>query len=164
VRTLISSDIHNRAGGNVRTMRGCGCVNKTKPLRILHVLPGLFAYGGTPIKLLNLVRYSDPMRIQHAFLLFNTQEENLVDENLANEYHKAGAIVCEVKRRRSYDFRLIGDISRICGQFKCDIINTHFARADIYGVVAGKLCNRPVIKSVHGIRWSNSPGFSECGL
>jgi hypothetical protein len=115
------------------------------------VIDGLFSYGGTRIKLLNLVRESDQDRFRHVFLVFANHPKNL---NWA--VRKAGAIIGEVYRRRNWDLRLVQDILRAIRLYRADLINTHFARADIYGTVAGVIARKPVIKSVHGIWWNKS--------
>jgi glycosyltransferase involved in cell wall biosynthesis len=115
------------------------------------VIDGLFSHGGTPIKLLNLVKYSDRNQFRHVFLAFANQKENL---NQA--FREAGAIVVEVDRRRNWDMRLLWDIIGTARRCKANMISTHFARADIYGAIAGMLTRTPVIKNVHGMLWNGS--------
>ncbi len=122
-----------------------------KPISILHVMQGTFSHGGTPRKLLSLVVNGDRDKCRHVFLLFANGAENL-----NHEYEKAGAIVEEVKRPRNWDIRLIWDIVKMCKRYECDIINTHFARADILGAIIGAFSHIPVIKYVHGIAWNDS--------
>jgi glycosyltransferase involved in cell wall biosynthesis len=118
---------------------------------ILHVTETLFARGGTPRKLLSLVKNADNERFQHIFMVFNNNPDNL-----SYEIRTAGGIVEEVRRFKNYDIRLLFDICRMVRKYQVDIINTHFARSDIYGMVAGLLGGVPVIKSVHGILWNDS--------
>lgn len=118
---------------------------------ILHVIENLFSHGGTPIKLLNLVRYSDRNRFRHVFLVFADNKASL-----KQEFIEAGAIVVEVDRRRNWDLRLLCDIFGVAHRYKANIISTHFARADIYGAIAGMLTRTPVIKNVHGMFWNES--------
>jgi len=124
---------------------------KHEGITILHILPDLFSSGGTPRKLLSIVQNSDKKKFCHIFLLFCNHADNLADA-----MRSAGGIVEEVVRRENMDIRLLLDIIQMTRKFNINIINTHFARADIYGLLAGVLCGIPVIKSVHGIFWNNS--------
>jgi len=123
----------------------------TKARTILHVLPDLFPHGGTPRKLLSLVQHSDPARFHHAFLLFAPQ-----GEGLTSAMQQAGATVFQVNRPRSFDLRLLFDIWRTARRCEADLINTHFPRSDIFGLLVGRFMGIPVIKSVHGILWSRN--------
>lgn len=121
---------------------------------VLHVMPSLLSPAGTPRKLLSLVQNADREKFQHVFLLFCNHQDNLSDD-----IRRAGGIVQEVSRPRNYDIRLLFDIRRMVRKYKIDIINTHFPRSDIFGVLVGLMCGVPVIKSVHGIVWSSSMFF-----
>lgn len=117
-------------------------------------MESLFSKGGTPRKLLSLVDNGAKDRFLHIFLTFNNHPDNLSDE-----IRRAGGIVEEVCRPKNYDIRLLFDIRKMVRKYKANIINTHFARSDIYGMVAGLLWRIPVIKSAHGIMWNNSMSF-----
>lgn len=123
-------------------------------ITVLHVMKGLSSYGGTPRKLLTLVQNSNPEKVRHVFLLFLNDAQMRSDE-----IGSAGGIVENVVRPRNWDVRLLFDIMGMVRKYKVDIINTHFARSDIYGIVAGLLCGIPVIKSVHGMFWNGSRVF-----
>lgn len=118
-------------------------------ITILHVIRALSGKGGTPRKLLSLIKHSDHKKIQHVVLYFGHRPIDLVDDVV-----RSGGIVERSIRKRNYDIRLLFDIIRMVRKYRADIINTHFARSDIYGMVAGLLCRGPVIKSVHGILWN----------
>ena len=120
-------------------------------VNILHVIEGTFAYGGTPLLLLKLVSVSDKERFSHHFLVYANTSSNLNEQ-----LRESGATVDEVRRPHNWDVRLLCDIVRTSRRYQCDIINTYFARPDIYGAVAGRLVGVPVIKSVHSIRWNDS--------
>jgi len=121
------------------------------PISILYVMQGTFTHGGTPRELLSLVVNGNHGKLRHIFLLFANSAPNL-----NQEFREAGAIVDEVDRHRNWDARLLWDILKVRRRYRCDIINTHFARADIYGTLAGVLARIPVVKSVHGILWNDS--------
>lgn len=130
---------------------GSGQTTMKHKISILHIMQGTFAHGGTPRKLLSLVVNGDRDKFRHIFLLFANSVENL-----NREYRKEGAIIEEVNRPRNWDVRLLWDILIICKKYQCDIINTHFARADIYGTLACLIARIPVVKYVHGIVWNDS--------
>jgi glycosyltransferase involved in cell wall biosynthesis len=120
-------------------------------LTILHVVGDLFSKGGTPRKLLSLVSGSDKEHFRHIFLVYSNRSDNL-----NSKIREAGGFVIEVNRLHNYDLRLFWDIIRTIRSYEADIISTHFARADIYGTLAGILMKKPVIKNVHGILWNSS--------
>ena len=121
---------------------------------VLHVMPSLLSPAGTPRKLLSLVQNADREKFQHVFLLFRNHQDNLCDD-----IRRTGGIVEEVYRPKNYDLRLLFDMRRMIRKHKVDIINTHFPRSDIFGVLVGLVCGVPVIKSVHGIIWKDSKLF-----
>ncbi|MFH1858261.1 MAG: glycosyltransferase, partial [Candidatus Omnitrophota bacterium] len=55
-----------------------------------------------------------------------------------------------------WDVRLLWDIMKIRQKYRCKIINTHFARTDIFGVIVGAATHVPVVKYVHGMAWNDS--------
>ena len=118
---------------------------------VLHIIPSLLSPAGTPRELLSLVQHCDPVKCNHVFLVFCNDTDNLLAA-----IRLAGGIVEEVSRPRNYDLRLLFDIMKMVRKYKVAIINTHFARADIYGAIAGVLARIPVVKSVHGIAWNDS--------
>jgi len=127
----------------------CPMINKI--VTVLHIMPSILSPAGTPRKLLSLVQNCNREKFRHVFLLFCNHADNL-----SEAIRRAGGIVEEVTRPRNYDVRLLSDIIKIIRKYKVNIINTHFARADIYGAVAGSLLGIPVIKSVHSIVWNGS--------
>ncbi|MHB9003854.1 MAG: glycosyltransferase, partial [Coriobacteriia bacterium] len=113
---------------------------------VLHVIRDLFSHGGTPRKLLGLVRASVDSDVEHAFLVFDDTSETLVDQ-----FRAAGASVVVYSRRSALDPRLVGDVVHSVRSLKADVIATHFARADVMGAIAGRRLEVPVVKHVHGI-------------
>jgi len=134
--------------------RGVNYYMMNKKIVVLHLIQTLFSKGGTPRKLLSLVANGDRNKFLHIVLVFCNDPDNL-----SSETRSAGCIVVEVSRPRNYDIRLLFDIRKMVRKYKVDIINTHFARSDIYGMVAGLLFRTPVIKSVHGIPWNDNKLF-----
>lgn len=125
-----------------------------KKTTVLHVMPSLLSPAGTPRKLLSLVQNADREKFQHLFLLFCNHQDNLSDD-----IRRAGGIVEEVYHPKHYDLHLLFDMRRMIRKHKVNILNTHFARSDIFGVLVGLMCGVPVIKSVHGIPWNDSKLF-----
>ena len=125
-----------------------------KPVVILHIMQDSFARGGTPIKLLGLVKHTDSQHLKHIFLFFANNPINL-----NRDLEMAGAKVIEVSRRKRYDVRLLQDIIKAIHAYQVDVISTHFARADIYGAIAGVITGKPIIRNVHGILWNESRGL-----
>jgi glycosyltransferase involved in cell wall biosynthesis len=75
---------------------------------------------------------------------------------MSEEITEHGGIIIYKKRHLNYDIRLIFDIIHLVFKYNVNIINTHFARSDIFGTIAGIITKTKVIKSVHGIPWNNS--------
>lgn len=130
---------------------GAGGESEKSTLVVLHVIRNLFSKGGTPGKLLNQVRAMDSGRFGHIFLVFGNSQDNVSHDLL-----ETGAVVVEVSRAKNYDLRLLWDIRRVIRVHQVDIICTHFARADVYGTLAGILTGKPVIRNIHGILWHTS--------
>ena len=113
---------------------------------VLHVIRDLFSHGGTPKKLLGLVKASTDSDVQHSFMVFDDTSETLVDE-----FRAAGASVVAYSRKSAFDPRLVVDIAHSARSMNADVIATHFARADVLGAIAGHMLGVPVVKHVHGI-------------
>jgi glycosyltransferase involved in cell wall biosynthesis len=118
---------------------------------VLHLIMSLGMVGGTPRKLLYIVKETEP-RIHHVFLVF----AEMFPQNFSGEIKRAGGQVITVRRNKAWDIRLLFDIIQGLRDNHVDIICTHFPRADLYGIIAGVLTRKPVIKNVHGILWNNS--------
>jgi glycosyltransferase involved in cell wall biosynthesis len=120
-------------------------------INVLHIIQGLFSKGGTPRKLLSLVERRTKEKFHHIFFVYSNQKDNLNDKII-----QAGGSLIQVERQKKYDIRLLFDILHVVHKYQVHLINTHFARADLYGTIAGILTGRPVIKNVHGILWNES--------
>lgn len=120
-------------------------------ISILHVIADLFAKGGTPRKLLSLVEARNKDRFSHIFLVFNNRKDNLNEE-----MRQCGGSVIDITMHRNYDFRLLSNICGVVRNYDVDLISTHFARADIYGAIAGMVTRTPVVRNVHGMLWNES--------
>lgn len=121
---------------------------------VLHLIRSLSGRGGTPRKLLGLVR--NAKNVKHIVHMFHNRHLHSHGVTVVNDLKKAGAIVEETWRPKTLDLRYAIDVVRLISKHKPDVINTHFPRSDVYGAVVGFLTRVPVIKSVHGIPYSES--------
>ncbi len=113
---------------------------------VLHVIRDLFALGGTPRKLLGLVRASAGSDVSHAFLVFDDTEDSLA-ATIAAE----GVPVTVVSCGRGLGADLVAEVVREARRVEADVVSTHFARADILGGLAALRLRKPLVKNVHGI-------------
>jgi glycosyltransferase involved in cell wall biosynthesis len=108
---------------------------------VLHITEALERHGGTPRKLLYLLQHGDAALERHAFVTF-------VPGNLDAEIRAAGAsIVCANSAAITTVTRCVLDAAR---RERASVICTHFTRALVCGVVAGRLLRLPVIHNAHG--------------
>lgn len=130
------------------------CYNQNKII-VLHLIRSLSGRGGTPRKLLGLIKNSK--NVKHIIHMFDNRHRYTHGVTVVNELREAGAIIEETHRKKSYDLRYLFDIFRLCKIYNPNIINTHFPRSDIFGALMSFFINIPVIKSVHGIPYTESP-------
>lgn len=128
--------------------------DQEKKIVVLHLIRSLSGRGGTPRKLLGLVR--NAKNVKHIVHMFHNRHLHSHGVTVVNDLKKAGAIVEETWRPKTLDLRYAIDVVRLISKHKPDVINTHFPRSDVYGAVVGFLTRVPVIKSVHGIPYSES--------
>ncbi len=108
---------------------------------ILHIIEKLERHGGTPRKLLYLVQHCGAARERHAFVTF-------VAGDLDEEMRAAGAMVVRASSPSiSTLTRCVLDTAR---RERAGVICTHFTRALVCGVTAGRLLRLPVIHNAHG--------------
>ena len=120
-------------------------------LTVLHLVPDMDSYGGTPIQRVSMVRHAPRHDIRDVFLVFKDAPESLV-----GELRSLGAPVHVVERRSQFRLDLVADVVRLCRACSPDVLVTNFARADILGTLAGRLAGVPVVKWVHSIAWNDS--------
>lgn len=107
----------------------------------LHVIEDLSAVGGTPRKLLSLVKHSDPATSSFHFLCFR-------DAPLAPQFteHKAQVRVIE----SSSPLAISEAVTQAVIRHGCDVICTHFTRSLVAGCLSAGRSGVPVIHHVHG--------------
>lgn len=108
---------------------------------VLHVTEKLERHGGTPRKLLYLVQHGDVTRQRHAFVTFTPG-------NLDDEMRAAGATVDCVGS--SAMPAVAGSVLSVARRERAGVICTHFTRALVCGVAAGRMLRVPVIHNAHG--------------
>jgi glycosyltransferase involved in cell wall biosynthesis len=116
--------------------------------KILHITEELGRHGGTPRKLLYLLQHGDAAYERHAFVTFVTGD-------LDEEIRAAGAnVVCA----RSSDIATVTRcVLGVAKRERASVICTHFTRALVCGVAAGRLLRLPVIHNAHGPAIEQSP-------
>lgn len=115
---------------------------------ILHITEELERHGGTPRKLLYLVQHGDTARERHVFVTF-------IPGNLDAELRAAGAsVVCAHSAGVTTVVRFVLDVAR---RERASVIFTHFTRALVCGVAAGRLLRLPVVHNAHGPATEKSP-------
>jgi glycosyltransferase involved in cell wall biosynthesis len=108
---------------------------------VLHVTEKLERHGGTPRKLLYLVQHGDAARQRHAFVTFGPG-------NLDEEMRAAGApVFCVGSSALSSVTRMVLSVA---SSARAGVICTHFTRALVCGITAGRLLRLPVIHNAHG--------------
>lgn len=117
---------------------------RSRPVKVLHVLEGLYLYGGTPQKLLTQVQHRTAA-VDYTFACLHEQG------GLADEVRAAGASVIVTPRRHRLSLRHITDLTEVIEEASIDVVHTHFARANTYGRLAAIACRKPMIVSEHGL-------------
>ncbi len=116
--------------------------------KILHITEKLERHGGTPRKLLYLLQHGDAARERHAFVTF-------VAGDLDEEMRAAGAnVVCAGSSAIATVTRCV---LAAATRERASVICTHFTRALVCGVAAGRLLRLPVIHNAHGPATEQSP-------
>ncbi|MEO8018753.1 MAG: glycosyltransferase family 4 protein [Pseudomonadota bacterium] len=106
---------------------------------VLHITEKLERHGGTPRKLLSLVQHDQGLR--HSFVTF-------LPGDLDAEMRTAGATVaCANSTTIATIVRATVAAAR---REHAEVICTHFTRALVCGVLAGRWLSMPVIHNVHG--------------
>jgi len=124
---------------------------------VLHVMPDLFGLGGTPVKIAGVTRCLSDRGVREVVLVFGEADDDLVRQITASDGR-----VLRIKRRASFDPRLVLDVAMAACRCRADVVVTHFARGDIYGALGARLVGRAVIKELEGIFWSDRSELIAC--
>ena len=107
---------------------------------LLHIIESLSGYGGTPRKLLYLVKHTNASMYRHIFLCY-------MPSSLKKEFEKHGVVV-ECLNSTSL-LSIIKRAIRLARIYEVDVICTHFTRPLIAGFFAAKFRNLPIIHNEH---------------
>jgi glycosyltransferase involved in cell wall biosynthesis len=120
--------------------------SRLNPLKILQLISSGGYYGAENM-LLNLIRASDPAVSQNLLAVFHNHHQPNLDL-----YHRAVArgintklIDCEGKA----DWRSIREIRRLVREQGIDIVHTHGYKADLYGYLAARREDKPLVATCH---------------
>jgi glycosyltransferase involved in cell wall biosynthesis len=119
-------------------------------LTVLHVIPDLFPFGGTPRKIVGVGHALRDLGTRQALLVFRDADPGMVAQVVS-----AGGLVCQAAVRSAFDPRFVLEIAAAAKHVDADVVVTHFARADIYGALGSRVAGRPAIKDIEGIFWSD---------
>ena len=109
--------------------------------RVLHIVEQLSGTGGTPRKLLSLVRHSQGSAVRHDFICF-------LPGDLDASVREGGAQVHVVHSVAAW--RIVSALLRLVLHGDVDVLSTHFSRAFACGYLVSRLCRIPLIHNEHG--------------
>jgi len=116
---------------------------------------GLSAVGGTPRKLLYLLKHSDPSRIRHSFICME-------GGGMQREYERAGAIVHIVDS--AAPIAIVVAALKCARRLRPRVIATHFTRSFVCGSLAARMLGLPVVHHEHGPALEEGPSYSPIAL
>ncbi|MEW5762964.1 MAG: glycosyltransferase family 4 protein [Bacillota bacterium] len=119
-------------------------------LRVLHVIGG-GEFGGAERHILNLAAALDPAEATVAVAC-------LFARPFAEMAGEAGLEAYTFPMRRKFDFRVVGPLARLAGEF--DLVHTHGVRANLIGRLAARRAGRPVVTTVHSLLAFDYPGLA----
>jgi len=126
-------------------------------VKVLHVINTLSA-GGAELHLLTLCRYLKIQRID--VVVACLREKVKGSRSLRPDFEKENIRVINMQADSRYDWRFLGQLTRLLKEEEPDILHTHLPRADIGAALIHRLTRSPAfLCSVHGIyrdRWFGS--------
>lgn len=127
-----------------------GVEKAVKRIRVLHVIKN-FNLGGAETNLLNLIKASDPAKLElHvAFSGGGEIEQRFRQENLnlfqyATSDHKIGSVAT---------FGIVSRIARYLRTHQIDVVHTHNFNAHVWGSLAAKWARKKLVEHVHDYRY-----------
>lgn len=125
-------------------------------VKVLHIIKN-FNLGGAETNLLNLIKATDPMKVEiHvAYSSGGEIEARFRKENLrffqyAKENHKIKSLA---------SFGIIGRLAAYLKANRIDIVHTHNFNAHIWGSLAAKLAGAKILEHVHDYRYLDIDEF-----
>jgi glycosyltransferase involved in cell wall biosynthesis len=123
-----------------------------RPLRVVHLISSGGFYGAEQV-LLTLAKSSSRLGITSTILCFEDARQGNLEL-----LHRASAAGIEAKQlpcRKRIDRSCLLDLINRLKDLKVDLLHTHGAKADFYGLIAAKKLNLPVVATLH--LWSHTP-------
>ena len=122
------------------------------PRRIVHLISSGGFYGAEQV-LLTLAKGSSRLGMSCSILCF----EDVRQRNL-ELFHRASAAGIEAKYlpcQKRIDWSALRDLVNRLKDLKVDLLHTHGAKADFYGLLAARKLELPVVATLH--LWSHTP-------
>lgn len=123
-----------------------------KPMRVVHLISSGGFYGAEQV-VVTLAKGTSRLGIACTILCF----EDARQPNL-ELFHRAAAAGIDVKRlacRKRVDRSAFFDLINCLRDLEADLLHTHGAKADFYGLMAAKKLNLPIVATLH--LWSHTP-------
>ncbi len=115
----------------------------SRPIHIVHIIPTLH-FGGAERFVIDLANASTGSEFQHSIIVFfhNTplaqQLSQVVDVHVVEKYGQLS-------------FNLFGKLERKLKEISADVVHTHLFGGDLWGRVAARRLNVPVITTEHAL-------------
>jgi glycosyltransferase involved in cell wall biosynthesis len=55
-----------------------------------------------------------------------------------------------LQERGPFDLRVVGQLVRLIHQMNIDLLHSHDFRSNVFGLIAAKICRKPIVTTVHG--------------
>jgi len=123
-----------------------------RPQRIAHLISSSGFYGAEQV-LLTLAKSSSRLGLSCTILCF----EGVGQQN-SELFHRACAAGIDAKRlpcRKRIDWSALHRLTDVVRDLRADLLHTHGAKADCYGLLAARKLKLPVVATLH--LWSHTP-------
>lgn len=117
-------------------------MDTAKKTHIVHIIPTL-RYGGAERLLVSLVNSSSSV-FRHSIIA-------LFDDNPLQKDLRGAVDVRVVPKKGRISLHLFRDLEQALREAKPDVVHTHLSGGDIWGVVAAKRHNLPVVSTQHNM-------------
>ena len=119
---------------------------KSMPLRVLQLISSGGYYGAENM-LLNLCASQEAAGCRHSLLLFyNVHAPNV---ELYERARRRGITVRMVHCKGRADWRAVREIREYIAQDQIDLVHTHGYKADLYGYLAARGMEKPIVATCH---------------
>ena len=118
------------------------------PYRIVHIIKNLPFDGGTTQYLYQLLSHLDRAAFASEILVIEAEAR---ERSFAGAFEALGIPVTYLPTHSNLDWRALRPITQWLAQRKVDLVQTHLARAHIYGGLAAWRLHLPTVMTEHGI-------------